>query len=448
MTSSNPLLFLFLLLGFHFPLSAQAQSTLTGSLQNYNGFQSTPDYELLAARNSMRLQFNRSAGFGTFYIEPEITHTYSTSDPSFEWFLREAYFDIFFEKSDLRIGKQNIVWGLAAGGFVTDILTPTDIREFLTRDADELRTGLTSLNLTRYFQNNYLQFVMAPTFQKDQFPEPNSRWFPVQEVPSTLPFFYVEDTRKASVKDIQLAIRYAYRTNIAFDLDLMLYYWTHSAPVYGVQIPVPDLINGFRVNLVETYRPSPMAGTAFEWRPGGGWAITTEAIYVHEKLFTFLPVSVNRLEQALEDPAQALLVLQEFQLRDDNYVTSKPWLNSMLGFRYESGNWVAGTQAYMEVIFNYHERILSQQFFPYATLFAQRTLLRDKLTATALTRYNFYAEDYWIQLQGMYELRDGLEISAGTNLFAGPDITPFYGHFTFSLFRDNSFFFTRIKAYF
>lgn len=448
MTSLKSLLYLFLLSVFLFPLSVQAQSTLSGSLLNYNAFQTTPDYELLAARNSLRFRFNNSTGFGSIYIEPEITHNYTNSGPSFEWFLREAYFDIFFDNSDLRIGKQNIIWGLATGGFVTDILTPTDIREFLTKDADELRTGLTSLNLTRYHQNNYFQFILAPTFQKDQYPEPNSIWFPVQEVPSALPFFYIEESRKASLRDIQLAARYSYRTNTAFDLDLMLYYWTHSAPVYGVQIPVPDFINGFRVNLVETYRPSPMAGTAFEWRPGGGWAITTEALYIHEKLFTFLPVSVSRLEQALEDPAEALLVLQEFQLRDDNYVTSKPWLNSMLGFRYESGNWVAGTQAYLEVIFNYDEKILSQQLFPYATLFTQHTFLRDKLTATALTRYNFYAEDFWVQLQGMYELRDGLEFSAGTNLFAGPDFTPFYGHFTFNLFRDNSFFFTRIKAYF
>jgi hypothetical protein len=448
MTSIKRLLYLFFLYIFLSPLSVQAQSTLTGSLKNYNAFQTTGNYELLAGRNSLRFQFNSFPDFGSIYIEPEITHIYTDSDQLFEWFLREAYFDLFFESSDLRIGKQNIVWGLAAGAFVTDILSPTDIREFLTRDVDELRTGLTSLNLTRYFQNNYIQFILAPTFQPDQLPEPNTRWFPVQEIPSALPFFYVKDSRMASVRDIQLATRYAYRSNPSFDLDLMLYYWTHPAPVYGVQIPLPDFINGFRVNLIETYKPSPIAGTAFEWRPGGGWAITTEALYVHQKLFTFLPVSVSRLEQALEDPAEALLVLQEFQPRDDNYVTNKPWLNSMLSFRYERGNWVAGTQAFLEVIFNYDEKILSQQFFPYATLFAQRTFLRDKLTASAITRYNFYAEDYWVQLQGTYEVRDGLEVSAGSNLFAGPDFSPFYGHFTFSLFRENSFVFTRIKAYF
>ncbi len=44
--------------------------------------------------------------------------------------LREAFIDLTFEKFDLRLGKQQIVWGKTDGVRVLDVVNPLDYKEF------------------------------------------------------------------------------------------------------------------------------------------------------------------------------------------------------------------------------------------------------------------------------------------------------------------------------
>ena len=41
----------------------------------------------------------------------------------------------------LSLGKQQVVWGKADGVFITDIVSPLNLTEFLLPDFDEIRTG-------------------------------------------------------------------------------------------------------------------------------------------------------------------------------------------------------------------------------------------------------------------------------------------------------------------
>ncbi len=445
------LLFLLLLLFFgawlHTPLKAQYSAN--GFLQNYNAIQTTGEYEIIAARNRLRLQLSRSLNNGNLYTEADFIQRYADSE-RVELQIKELYFDWYFDKSDLRIGKQKITWGRANGAFVTDILSPLDIREFLTQDPSDIIIGVTALNLTRYFGANSLQLIFNPVFQQDQLPDPDSRWFPLQRVegPLPVPVNFLGKQKPPSIRTLQAATRFALRPSGAFDLDLMLMYWTHPTPAYALNINLFNFPNLPSIDLTESYIASPMAGYSFEWRPHRNLSIQSEMLYVYERLFTFLPVSVNQLERALDDPAEALQLLQDFEFRDDGYLLTKPWLHSMIGLQTEIAGTTVNVQAYLETIFNYEERILPQRLFPYVNLLVNRSFLRDRLQVISIGRYNIYGDDFWIQLQGVYELADDLEIALGTNLFGGEMTSPFYGHFTFNQFRENSFIFSRIALYF
>jgi len=426
----------------------QAQSNINGLLQNYSAVQTTGDHEFVAGRNRLRLQLNSSISAGNIFVETDILHQYARRDEDIEIILREAYFDKYYTNSDIRIGRQIISWGRATGGFVTDILSPVDLREFLTQDPADLRLGLTAINYQRYYGSNSLQLIFNPVFEPDRLPKPGSRWFPVQEIPTPIPFNYVRQEDGFQLSDVQLAARYGLRSPSSLDLDIMLMYWAHPMPAYALNINPFNFPNPPSVDLYESYHASPMGGFSLEWIIGDRWKVQTEQLFVYERLFTFLPVSVNRLEQALEDLPTALQVLQEFEVRDDGYLLKKPWLHSMAGIETDQWNTLISLQFYLETIFNYEDRILPQQLFPYVTLLANRAFLRDRLQISSTGRYNFYAEDFWFQLQGVYEIDDGFEIALGTNLFGGEPITPFYGHFTFNQFRENSFIFSRISVYF
>lgn len=433
------------------PQNVASQSNINGLLQNYNAFQTTNERELIAGRNRLRVQYSRPSESSRLYVETDLINRYNGSGAfgsTNEVQIREVYFDKYLDSYDIRIGKQNIIWGRSDGGFVTDILTPLDLREFLTQDPEDLRIGLTAFNVTRYFGSNSLQFVLSPAFQRDLFPDPDTRWFPVNDIDSPIPVEFVQADSPSTLSDIQLAAQYSVRSISDLDLDLMLYYWTHPMPTFAVE-PVffnpPNLPN---VDLVETYQSSFMAGYSLNYDVGSDWFITSETLFVKDRLFTFLPVSVNTLENALNDIGSAIQVIQEFELRDDGYLVEKPWIQNMIGIQTTLKGTVISAQAYLETIMNYDEKILPQKYFPYATLLVTRPFLRDRLQLISLGRYNFYGEDFWFQLQGVYELSDGLEVAAGTNLFYGDEVSPFYGHFTFNQFRENSFFFTRIAYYF
>lgn len=426
---------------------ADAQFNLAGNFQHYSAFQTTGEYEFISGRNSLFFELDKPVEIGGFTARIEISDTYSDSRNA-EILLRRLYFDWYREKSDIRIGMQNITFGRASAGFVNDIITPLDLRDFLTREPDELRAGITALNYRRYFGSNSLQVIVAPGIETDKFPEPGSRWFPVSGVPDQLPITFPGTDLPRSADNIQAAMRFSWRPAPSFDIDLMVYNWAHPMPAFALELSLPDFFVPPAINLRETYKTSPMAGISSGWQISGNWSLNFETLYVHKRLFTFLPVSVNRLEQALDAPQTAIEVLQEFELRDDGYLLEKPWLHHMIGIETEWFGTTIGLQGFLEIILEYEDRILPQELFPYLVGYTGRTFMRERLQLLAVSRYNIYGSDYWVQTQATYEARDNLEFSVGTNLFGGEQASPFYGHFSFHQFRSNSSLFGRVKFYF
>jgi hypothetical protein len=165
-------------------------------------------------------------------------------------------------------------------------------------------------------------------------------------------------------------------------------------------------------------------------------------------------VPVSLLENALNDFGAAIQLLQ--RVRNSMtmvYLTNKPWLNAMAGITNRMArNKQSVFRDTWKPSVNYEDSILSQRVFPIFNVFWQHeSFLRDRLQmiSTVHSYHICTPKIFWFQMQGIYELSDGLETCAvGTNLFGGEPVSPFYGHFSFSHFRQNSFLFSRIAYYF
>jgi hypothetical protein len=68
-------------------------------------------------------------------------------------FLRELYVDTTLGDWDLRIGKQQVVWGTADGAKLLDIINPTDYREMAQNTMAESRIPVWMLKADRYLDN-------------------------------------------------------------------------------------------------------------------------------------------------------------------------------------------------------------------------------------------------------------------------------------------------------
>lgn len=91
--------------------------------------------------------------------------------------LRELYLDLYFNNFDLRIGKQQIVWGKADGAFITDLVSPLNLTEFLLPDFDEIRIGVNAVKFDYYLGNNTFEIIWLPNFTPAEKPGDGSIWY-------------------------------------------------------------------------------------------------------------------------------------------------------------------------------------------------------------------------------------------------------------------------------
>lgn len=425
---------------------ASAQVNFSGYIRNYNAVQTTGEQEILIGRNRFRLDLDGTFSSGAFVVSNDIQNLYSSRADSFRYRLREAYAELYFARSDLKIGRQMIVWGRADGTFVTDILTPVDLSEFLTQDFPDIRMGVTAISYTRYFGSNYLQLVLNPVFNPNEIPEPGSGWFPRPILPTGIPTEYRDAPLTPTVDDIQAAVRWAFRSSLNFDLDLGVLYWHHPSPRFEKKLSTEN--GDPRFMLRETFTPGLIAIYSGTLKLTEKLFLVSESAFYHSRSFDYLTEDILTVNLQDPSPEEQAILFREFNANRDGFLKDRPWLISMAGLRYELFNWSIGGQFINEHIFDYDSEILQKKNYHYATLLIQKSFSRDKLDFRTFARYNFTGDDFWINPEITYTGIDAFEASLGGQLFGGEPPERFFGHLSFKNFADNSFGYLRLTAYF
>ena len=82
-----------------------------------------------------------------------------------EW-LRECYLDIYTSKLDLRLGKQQVVWGTTDGVRILYMINPLDYREWTLKPYSESRIPLWMLKAeVELAMNSHLQLLLIPDYE-------------------------------------------------------------------------------------------------------------------------------------------------------------------------------------------------------------------------------------------------------------------------------------------
>ena len=422
------------------------QLDATGFIRNYNAFLTQPEHELISGRNRLRLDLGTSFSKGEVTISNDIQNSYTQSADSISYRLREAYVDLYFKSSDLRIGKQIISWGRAEGAFITDILTPVDVTEFLTQDFADLRLGTPAIKYTHYFGSDYLQLVVNPAFQSNELPAIDDRWFPTLPIDTSIPINIRSSNDQPKLKDVQIAGRYAFRSNLDYDLDVGLLYWHHPTPTYNKSLQAQ--VTNVRISLTEQYAQSFIAMYSGSVQLSDKLLLTSESAYYNNRLVDYFPDQFRNLDLQTPTPNEILQIGQTFSQNEDGFLKKRPWFISMVGLQYNLWNTTINGQFVNEHIFNYDPTILQERNFYYATLSLRRSFFRNTLQAQTFSRYNFEGGDFWINPELTYTGIDAVEFTAGTHLFGGQETDTFYGHLSFNNYQQNSFAYLQLSAYF
>ena len=393
--------------------AVQAQSLeINGYVRTYLGVLTNDNYDYSINQATLDLKLKRTADKVSFFANPYI-YQYPNQEP--ELGLREAYLDVYFDRMDLRLGKQQIIWGKADGVFITDIVSPKDLGEFLLRDFDEIRTGITSLKANYYLGDHTIEVVWIPTFTPTIMPDETSIW-------SRLPSFPLPVTIDESQKGIperlensEGFIKYSGMSSL-LDFELMAGTMWDDDPTMHIS-PVGE--SGDSLLLTPRHHQLTLAGGSFSSELGG-FILRGEGAYYMGKRFAANNSSGLPLE-----------------------LIEKDYAHYLVGTDFSIGTTRLSAQYIQRAILDYNDAIVQEELDNTMTFLANRTFLKETLTLQLFGYVGLNNKDALIRPSLTYDLADGFEILAGANIFVKNEDSQDPG--LFGHYDDNDMVYVKVK---
>lgn len=397
-----------------------AQVEVGGYARNYIGVLTGGDQDYAIIQNTLDLTFSGGSGNVGYFANPYFYHS-PGSDLTFD--LREVYLDMFFTNTDIRIGKQQIIWGKGDGVFITDIVSPKDLNEFLLPDFDEIRTGITALKLNQYMGDQTFELVYIPAFTPTILPETSSIWSRTPDFDLPVTYDYTEKAVSANLENSEVFLKLS--GIISFmDYELMGGYMWDDDPTIHV---TPEFVAGMPpvpvgVTLSPRHHRLSVAGGSFSTELAG-MVVRGEGAYYQGKRFSAL--------NAIGLPADLL---------------EQDYIHYLLGLDFSIGSTRFSSQFIQQAILDYDDPIVQDETVNTLTFLANRTFLRETLTAQLFGYIGLNKSDALIRPTLTYDFADGFEILAGANIFVrDADIPEGDDPGQFGYFDDNDMAYVKVK---
>jgi len=388
-------LLLSVMLFFDLPLVSQTNVGIDGFVRNYTGIlYENGDFNML--QNTLNLDFNLMGDKMALKANPML---YLYGIDSLDFRMREIYLDLYFKSVDLRIGKQQVVWGKADGVFITDIVSPLNLTEFLLPDFDEIRIGVYAAKADYYFGNSTIEAIWKPIYAGNEYPPPGSIWHKPPEFPAPPTYDYSKEKIKPTLDNSEFYLKYSHSSS-AIDFDLMgAYTWGSNPDMYiEKEFDVDSLGNPYLKGLLITPEHHR------QWVGGGSFTSTIKSFVI-------------RGEAAYYDGTY-------FQTTDPTApgaLTQKNYVHYVVGLDYSIGDLKLSTQFIQKVIFDYNDYIKDEQYGNTMTFLAHYDALRQTLHLELFCYVGLNYGDALIRPKITYDFSDSFSILLGSNIFMGDE---------------------------
>ena len=387
---------------------------IDGFVRNYTGMQyNNGDFNML--QNTLNLNFNLMGDKMALKANPMV---YLYGIDSFDFRMREIYLDLYFNSFDIRIGKQQIVWGKADGVFITDIVSPLNLTEFLLPDFDEIRVGVYAAKVDYYFGNSTIEAIWKPVYAGNELPGQESIWYKPPEFPAPPTFDYSKEKINPSLENSEVYLKYSF-TSSAIDFDLMGAYTWDQTPSMHVKKEF-----GF-----DTVNQKPYLK---------GLLITPE----HHRLYIAGGSFTSTIKSFVIRGEAAYYNGKYFQTADplaEDALVQKDYLHYVVGLDYGVGHLKLSTQFIQKYIMDYDDMMNEDEFGNTMTFLARYDAMRETLHLELFSYVGLNYGDALIRPKVTYDFSDAFSILLGANVFVGDE------EGMFGRYQDNSMVYTKIK---
>ncbi len=362
-------------------------------------------------QQTLNLNFEKMGDKVAFKVNPMV-YLYNTDSLDFR--MREIYLDLYFENFDIRIGKQQVVWGKADGVFITDIVSPLNLTEFLLPDFDEIRIGVIATKINYYVGNSTFEAIWVPVFTPTERPQPGSIWYVQPDFPAPPTWDLSKEKITPSIENSEIFLKYTALTS-AIDFEIMgAYTWDDNPTMLTKKII--DTATGQLTGLLITpeYKRLTIGGGSFS-SDIKSVILRGEAAYYNGKYFL------------TEDPLQP----------DGNI--QKDYLHYLVGLDFNIGSVKLSSQFIQQTILDYDDNILNEKTENTMTFLARYDMFRETLHLELFSYIGLTNEDALIRPKITYDFDDSFSILLGSNIFVGDEKG------RFGQYKDNSMAYVKLK---
>ncbi len=305
---------------------------------------------------------------------------------------KEAY--LFYEGDafDLRLGRQQVVWGKTDGLRLLDIVNPLDMREFILDDFLDSRIGVTAARLSWYPDTaleQEFEFLLLPDAKPARAAPLGSRWaFALPPLPPGMGWRLLPSSRPNWAPG-NMEAGFAWRANLAgWDVSLNYFHGWKDTPNTQRQW------QGNRLDVRLAYFRMHTLGASFSNAFGP---------------FVLRGEMAANLGESLDRQA----------LRMDASVTRKNTWNAALALEWTKYGWDIASQLFWRRIQAWDAALLEPRDSGFWTLRAATDFLHETLKPEMLFIGDWAAGGWLLRAKLAYEWSDRVSSSLGADIFGG-----------------------------
>ena len=405
------------LLLFSSVVKAETNIDINGYIRNETGVLLDEDTEFGLMKNTLNLDLTYRNDDDTLGAKAT-PFIYYYGEDDYRMDLREIYVDIYLDTIDIRVGKQQIMWGKADGVFITDVVSPKNLTEFLLPDFNEIRMGVNSLKLDYSSDNSTFELVWIPMFTPTKIPASDSIWGVKMDIPKGVTIDKSKMKIDPSLENSEIFFKYSLLAS-AIDLEVMAGYMWDDDPTLHLN---KAMVDGHpQMSIVPEYHRLGVMGGSFSKDIAGMFVLRGEIAYYYDKYF---------------------LLNTPDKVTGEN-TTQRDYIHYVVGID-ATPFWdiYMSTQFIQRAILNYTDDIQNEDFDNTMTFLMRKTFLRETLDVELFAYYSITDGDALIKPKIAYKYTDELELSVGAYIFVG-DSDGMFGQF-----EDNNMVYIKSKLTF
>lgn len=417
--------------------SALGQFTLGGEYELYSGvgINERPDPYSLRTRLQLRARYSKPGVmiYAAGRVSTNLWDPQKGGEPSLpRGRLLESFLDLYFADVDVRIGHQLVVWGQMDGTFITDVVSPLDLTEFLAQDFTDIRLAVPAVQAS-YFVNEWsLTGLLTVMPVRSPIPSVSSPWFAVPDELESIQVALDDDNlASAGLDEVEPGLKLTY-SGTRTTASIVYFYGRNRIPAFAKTVsfgPGGD----FSVALKPDYFRRHVLGTRMSSTTVDPVVLEVEAAYESIHKVDLDP------ELLLEDPRQGLdaegLLIREGQLL------------AGLSVARTFGQTFVKTQVLGSLLTRHDRRATRDEFEEAITMLVHTRWKSDTYGARIFAYYN-PGGDYWLNPVLEYNAGPGLNLALGVHLFGGEAANLALSASAFGLFDDNDFAYFRLTLAF